>query len=64
MIAAVRSLSRLRRPFRIALHPADLEHAGLREAACAAIDLALAAGGRPVTYETLVIGRGAGMNDA
>jgi predicted deacetylase len=55
MIATARSFSRLRKPFRIALHPADLDHAGLREAAHTAIDLALAAGGRPVTYETLVI---------
>jgi predicted deacetylase len=64
MIAAARSLSRLRRPFRIALHPADLDHAGLREAAHTAIELALAAGGRPVTYETLVLGRGPEMISA
>jgi hypothetical protein len=41
-------------PFRIALHPADLSRPGLRRAALDAIDAAIAAGGRPVTYETLV----------
>jgi predicted deacetylase len=64
MIAAARTFSRLRRPFRIALHPADLEYAGLREATHTAIELALAAGGRPVTYETLLIELGAGTIDA
>jgi predicted deacetylase len=54
MITAARLLSRNRVPFRIALHPADLARPGLRAAAHAAIRAALAAGGRPVTYETLV----------
>lgn len=55
MTSAARALSHARMPFRIALHPADLSRPGLREAAHAAIEIALAAGGRPVTYETLVI---------
>lgn len=54
MTGAVRTFARFRVPFRIALHPADLDRPGLRAATLAAIDLALAAGGRPVTYETLV----------
>jgi predicted deacetylase len=54
MTAAARTLAHARVPFRIALHPADLTRPGLREATHAAIDIALAAGGRPVTYETLV----------
>lgn len=54
MVAAARFLSRTRRPFRIALHPADLHRPGLRAATHEAIETALAAGGRPVTYETLV----------
>jgi predicted deacetylase len=54
MTAAARTFARRRMPFRIALHPADLGRPGLREATLTAIDAALAAGGRPVTYETLV----------
>lgn len=54
MISAARALARSGTPFRIALHPADLGRPGLRHAALDAIDHALAAGGRPVTYETLV----------
>ncbi|MEU5879117.1 polysaccharide deacetylase family protein [Spirillospora sp. NPDC047279] len=54
MVEASRVLSRAGRPFRIALHPADLARPGLRRAALTAIDRAVAAGGRPVTYETLV----------
>jgi predicted deacetylase len=54
MTGAARAFARRRMPFRIALHPADLGRPGLRAATLTAIDLALAAGGRPVTYETLV----------
>jgi uncharacterized protein len=54
MVAASRSFSRAGLPFRIALHPADLGRPGLRAAALAAIEIALAAGGRPLTYESLV----------
>ncbi|GAA4064047.1 DUF2334 domain-containing protein [Actinomadura miaoliensis] len=54
MTRAARAFARVRMPFRIALHPADLSRPGLREAALDAIDTALAAGGRAVTYETLV----------
>jgi len=50
--AAVRA--RRGRPVRIALHPADRDRPGLREAALEAIDLALAAGAVPVTYATMV----------
>jgi uncharacterized protein len=39
---------------RIALHPADLERPGLREAALAAIDVALDAGLQPTTYKGLL----------
>ncbi|MBC6467908.1 DUF2334 domain-containing protein [Actinomadura alba] len=54
MTTAARAFARSRVPFRIALHPADLARPGLRTATLTAIDLALAAGGRPVTYETLM----------
>ncbi|MBC6457896.1 DUF2334 domain-containing protein [Actinomadura sp. HBU206391] len=54
MTTAARGFARFGIPFRIALHPADLERPGLRAATLTAIDLALAAGGRPVTYETLI----------
>ncbi len=54
MVAAARFFARTGTPFRIALHPADLARPGLREAALEAIDLALAAGGRPVTYRSLI----------
>ncbi|WP_433332013.1 DUF2334 domain-containing protein [Spirillospora sp. CA-294931] len=54
MTGASRAFSRARIPFRIALHPADLTRPGLRRSALDAIDTALSAGGRPVTYETLV----------
>ena len=54
MITGARVLSRRRRPFRIALHPADLRRPGLRGATLTAIRAALAGGGRPVTYETLL----------
>ncbi|POM23141.1 Polysaccharide deacetylase [Actinomadura rubteroloni] len=53
MVDAARVLARSGTPFRIALHPADLGRPGLRRAALAAVDLAVAAGGRPVTYATL-----------
>ncbi|WP_165978298.1 DUF2334 domain-containing protein [Actinomadura darangshiensis] len=56
MTGAVRVFARTRTPFRLALHPADLARPGLRRAALAAVDAALAAGGRPVTYESLVSG--------
>lgn len=54
MTAAARTLARSRTPFRIALHPADLARPGLRAATLEAIDLTLAAGGRPMTYRGLV----------
>ncbi|QXJ24210.1 DUF2334 domain-containing protein [Actinomadura graeca] len=54
MTGAARAFARTGVPFRIALHPADLGRPGLRRAALAAIDATVAAGGRPVTYETLV----------
>ncbi|GAA3241406.1 polysaccharide deacetylase family protein [Actinocorallia longicatena] len=54
MVQASRLFARTRRPFRIALHPADLGRPGLREAALASIGHALSAGARPVTYEALV----------
>ncbi|MFI0374182.1 DUF2334 domain-containing protein [Actinomadura sp. 1N219] len=54
MVDAARTFARLRMPFRIALHPADLTRPGLRRAALAAVDLAVAAGGRPTTYQALV----------
>ncbi|XVQ10230.1 DUF2334 domain-containing protein [Spirillospora sp. CA-255316] len=54
MVGAARFFARSRTPFRIALHPADLSRPGLREAALEAVDAALAAGGRPVTYRALV----------
>ncbi|WP_168220978.1 DUF2334 domain-containing protein [Actinomadura sp. WMMA1423] len=54
MIDAARAFSRLRTPFRIALHPSDLARPGLRGAALTAVDAALAAGGRPMTYEAVV----------
>jgi predicted deacetylase len=54
MVAASRGFSRAGLPFRIALHPADLGRPGLRAAALAAIEIALDAGGRPLTYESLV----------
>ncbi|WP_242891539.1 DUF2334 domain-containing protein [Actinomadura litoris] len=54
MTGAARAFARTRTPFRIALHPADLTRPGLRRATLAAVDAAVAAGGRAVTYETLV----------
>jgi uncharacterized protein len=54
MTGAARAFAGTRTPFRIALHPADLARPGLRRAALTAIDTAVAAGGRPVTYESLV----------
>ncbi|MES9536609.1 DUF2334 domain-containing protein [Actinomadura sp. NPDC000600] len=54
MIDAARTFSRRRMPFRIALHPADLTRPGLRRTTLAALDLALAAGARPMTYEAAV----------
>ncbi|TDD31859.1 DUF2334 domain-containing protein [Actinomadura sp. KC06] len=56
MVDAARTFARLRMPFRIALHPADLTRPGLRRAALTAVDLAVAAGGRPTTYQELVTG--------
>jgi uncharacterized protein len=58
MIVGARVLTRAGRPFRIALHPADLHRPGLRDAAHEAIRAALAGGGQAVTYESLVRGRG------
>ncbi|MFI2074139.1 MULTISPECIES: DUF2334 domain-containing protein [Streptomyces] len=57
MTAAARRRSAAGRPFRIALHPADLARPGLRERTLAAIDGALAAGMRPCTYAELVRAR-------
>ncbi|MCD0448590.1 polysaccharide deacetylase family protein [Actinocorallia sp. API 0066] len=54
MTRAARALGGARRSFRIALHPADLERPGLRDAALHAVDVALRAGARPVTYRALV----------
>jgi len=54
MRRAARYFARHGIPFRIALHPADLARPGLRTAALAAIDSALAAGGTPLTYEAFV----------
>lgn len=54
MVAAARTFAHTRTSFRIALHPADLARPGLRMAALKAIDLTLAAGGRPVTYASLI----------
>jgi predicted deacetylase len=59
MGAAVRWSTATGRPFRIALHPDDLARPGLREITLAAVDVALAAGARPVTYAALVAGAGA-----
>jgi hypothetical protein len=54
MTGAARAFTRVRIPFRIALHPADLSSPELRGAALDAIDATFSAGGRAVTYETLV----------
>lgn len=54
MTAAARTFSRTRTSFRVALHPADLSRPGLREAAITAIEAALRAGARPLTYQDLV----------
>jgi hypothetical protein len=50
MAQAARRLAQDGRALRIALHPDDLSRPGLREAALRAIDDAIAAGARPVTY--------------
>lgn len=47
---AARRLAQEGRALRIALHPDDLSRPGLREAALRAIDDAIEAGARPVTY--------------
>ncbi|RLV04517.1 deacetylase [Streptomyces griseocarneus] len=52
--AVVRHCARNGRPFRIALHPDDLARQGLRGTTLSAIDTALAAGLRPVTYADLL----------
>ncbi|MGW1198034.1 DUF2334 domain-containing protein [Streptomyces sp. NPDC002536] len=54
MRAAARRWAGHGRPFRIALHPADLARPGLRACALEAIDTALVAGARPCTYAGLV----------
>ncbi len=59
MTTAARRWARTGRPFRIALHPADLERPALREAALAAIEEALAAGALATTYDALVRSGGA-----
>lgn len=41
---------------RVALHPEDLHRRGLREITVRAIEAALSAGARPITYDTLVRG--------
>ncbi|MFI9202447.1 DUF2334 domain-containing protein [Streptomyces sp. NPDC053048] len=57
MRAAARHRAAAGRPFRLALHPADLDRPGLRACALAAVDDALAAGARPCTYADLVRAR-------
>ncbi|MDX6739478.1 DUF2334 domain-containing protein [Actinocorallia sp. A-T 12471] len=54
MVRAARALAGAGRSLRIALHPADLDRPGLHEAALTAIDAALRAGARPVTYRALL----------
>ncbi len=53
MVAAARTLSRAGTSFRVALHPADLDRPGLREATRTAIETALRAGAGPLTYAEL-----------
>lgn len=50
MVAAARRAARRGADIRIALHPADLDRPGLREAALRAIDACLERGATPVTY--------------
>lgn len=64
MRAAARRWAGRGRPFRIALHPADLSREGLRDCALDAIDAALAAGARPCTYAELVRARRTSVEDA
>ncbi|MBR7837337.1 polysaccharide deacetylase family protein [Actinospica durhamensis] len=54
MTGAARRYARTGRAFRIALHPDDLAHAGLREATLRAIDEAVELGARPTTYAQLL----------
>ncbi|NUP48237.1 MAG: DUF2334 domain-containing protein, partial [Catenulispora sp.] len=49
------AMTRSGRSFRVALHPDDLDRAGLRETTLAVIDDALAAGYRAGTYSGLVM---------
>ncbi|GAA2051064.1 hypothetical protein GCM10009839_67350 [Catenulispora yoronensis] len=54
------AMARSGRSFRVALHPDDLDHPGLRETTLAVIDDTLAAGYRAGTYSGLVM-RGAAV---
>lgn len=53
------AMTRRGRSFRVALHPDDLRHPGLRATTLAVIDAALAAGYKPSTYTGLVMRRAA-----
>ena len=57
------AMARRGRSFRVALHPDDLRHPGLRATTLAVIDHALAAGYRAGTYSGLVV-RGAAVRPA
>ena len=56
MVAAARHAARRGADIRIALHPADLDRPGLREAALRAIDACLERGATPVTYLAALAG--------
>lgn len=60
MRTSAAAMARARRSFRVALHPDDLNHPGLRATTLAVIDDALAAGYRAGTYSGLVM-RGAAV---
>jgi uncharacterized protein len=54
MTSSARRHARAGRPFRIALHPDDLDRPELREAPLRAIDEAVELGARPTTYAQLI----------
>jgi uncharacterized protein len=58
MRSSAAAMARRGRSFRVALHPDDLRHPGLRATTLAVIDHALAAGYQAGTYSRLVM-RGA-----
>lgn len=58
MRSSAAAMARRGRSFRVALHPDDLRHPGLRATTLAVIDRALAAGYQAGTYSSLVV-RGA-----